>query len=310
MTRTAVIGMGAMGKHHARIYRELGSLVAVADPVADVALDVKRYHDYAEMLYHEKVHAVSICTPTTAHAEIALDLIWRGIHVLIEKPIAATVADGTRIVKAAKDKGVVCAVGHVERYNPAVVELRRRLADAGELYQVTTQRCGPFPHRINDAGVVIDLATHDIDIMRHIVGCDVAKVQRLTAQRLHQSKEDQAVGLFEFENGVLGLVQVNWLTPVKIRHLAVLGERGMFHVDYLTQDLYWFEHDANGAGWSTLDVMQGAGRHKMTRYPVPHVEPLRAELEAFLWAIDGDDRDIVTAREGVDALALAEAMCA
>ena len=316
--RTAVIGVGAMGRHHARLYHDLpdSELVAIAD--ADGALGeatarrygTKFYIDCRAMLDAEQVEAVSVCVPTTLHREVALEAIQRGIHVLIEKPIAASVSDGQAIVDKANAQDLVCMVGHVERYNPAVVELKRRLdqGELGRIFEIAARRKGPFPVRVRDVGVVIDLAAHDLDIMWYLTGSEVTRVYAETAQRVHESREDMLSGLLRFRDGTVGVLDINWLTPTKIRELSVIGERGMFQVNYLTQDLFFFENAQAGEVWDTLSVLRGVAEGRMVRHVVPKREPLRSELEAFLATVRGEDVPVVNGEDGLRALRQAQAI--
>jgi len=316
--RTAVIGVGAMGRHHARLYHDLpdSELVAIAD--ADGALGeatagrygTKFYTDCRAMLDAEQVEAVSVCVPTTLHREVALEAIQRGIHVLIEKPIAASVSDGQAIVDKANAQDLVCMVGHVERYNPAVVELKRHLdqGELGRIFEIAARRKGPFPVRVRDVGVVIDLAAHDLDIMWYLTGSEVTRVYAETAQRVHESREDMLSGLLRFGDGTVGVLDINWLTPTKIRELSVIGERGMFQVNYLTQDLFFFENAQAGEVWDTLSVLRGVAEGRMVRHVVPKREPLRSELEAFLATVRGEDVPVVNGEDGLRALRQAQAI--
>ncbi|MDQ2914202.1 MAG: Gfo/Idh/MocA family oxidoreductase [Chloroflexota bacterium] len=319
MTRVAVVGAGAMGKHHARIYNELPEceLVAVVDENEARAQDVARLHgsrpyrDIETMLERERPDAVSVATPTQSHVTVALAMLEAGCHVLVEKPIAATLEDARELVRTAERSGRVLMVGHVERYNPAIIELKRRL-DAGELgriFQIGARRLGPFPPRIRDVGVVVDLATHDLDIMRYLTGSEAVRVYAETKREVHTSNEDLFAGMVRFANGTLGVMEINWLTPTKVRELSVTGERGMFRADYLTQDLHFFENaELNGGAWTAMSVLGGVSEGSMTRYAFVKREPLRVELEAFLAAVRGDCSRQVHGRDGVMALALALAL--
>lgn len=310
--RTAVIGVGAMGRHHARLYHDLpgSKLVAVAD--ADEAIGktvahrhgTKFYADYGAMLDAEDVDAVSICVPTTWHQAVALDLIQRGIHILVEKPIAASVSDGQTMIDQARAQGVTCMVGHIERFNPAIIELKRRL-DAGELgriFEIVARRKGPFPVRVRDVGVVVDLAAHDLDIMWYLTGTEVTRVYAETAQRVHKSHEDMLSGLLRFADDTVGVLDINWLTPTKIRELSVIGERGMFRVNYITQELFFFENAQAGERGEYLNVLLGVAEGRTVRHVVTRKEPLRTELEVFLDAVRGEDAPIVKGEDGLRAL--------
>ena len=316
--RTAVIGLGAMGRHHARLYQDLpeSELVAIADTDGTLAEAIARQYgirfftNYSTMLATEKLDAVSICVPTSVHHTVASEAIQHGLHVLIEKPIAATVREGKAIVDQARARGVICMVGHVERFNPAVVELKRRLdqGELGRVFEIVARRKGPFPGRVRDVGVVVDFAAHDLDIMWYLTGSEVARVYAETAQQVHQSQEDMLSGLLRFADGTIGVLEVNWLTPTKIRELSVIGERGMFRVDYLTQDLFFFENAEAQEVWDTLGVLRGVAEGRMIRHVVAKREPLRTELEAFLATVRGEVVPIVDGEDGLRVLRTARAI--
>ncbi len=314
--RAAVIGVGAIGRNHARLYNEIENveLVAVADndPAAAARvggqLHTRSYGDYREMLAQERIDAVSVSVPTMLHHQVALDCIAAGVNVLVEKPIAATVAEGEAMIAAATKAGVKFTVGHIERFNPAIIELKQRL-DAGEIgrvFQVHARRLGPFPARIRDVGVVIDLAIHDVDIMRYLVGSEVSRVYAETAQNLNTAHEDLLSGLLRFDNGTIGVLDINWLTPTKIRELQVTGEKGMFLASYLTQDLYFYENDYVNTEWDTISNITGVSEGKMVRLRIDRKEPLRVELESFIRCIATDTAPIVSGADGLHALAVVQ----
>ncbi len=317
--RVAVIGVGAMGQNHARVYAELPDLelVGLADMDARVAQNVARryggnaYADYREMLDKESPEAVTVAVPTVDHLEVALQVIRRGIHLLVEKPIAFSVEEGKEIIAAAERAEVCLTVGHIERFNPAVIALKAHLADGelGRVFQIDARRQGPFPARVRDVGVVIDLAVHDLDIMRYVTGSEIVRVYAETEQRIHSTREDLVSALARLSDGTVGTLTINWLTPTKIRELYVTGECGMFRVDYLTQDLYFFENATAGDGaWDTLRVLRGVSEGKMIRYVVAKKEPLRVELESFTRAVRGECTVAVTGADGLEALRLAQSV--
>jgi UDP-N-acetylglucosamine 3-dehydrogenase len=318
MIKAAVIGVGSMGANHARIYNEMEdvALVAVSDVDPELAKKVasryktKHYSDYRAMLAEESLDLASIAVPTKFHYPVALDVIEQGVHLLLEKPIADTVARGQEIVREAELKRLKLMVGHVERFNPAVVELKRRLdADQlGRTFQIHARRLGPFPRRVRDVGVVIDLATHDLDVMCHLSGADVMRVYAETEQQIHTDHEDSLSGLLRFENGVVGVLEVNWLTPTKVRELSVTGERGMFVVNYLTQDLYLYENEYVDSAWDRLGMLKGVGEGNMIKLRIRKREPLHIELESFVETVVQDGKPQVSGEDGIRALALAQAM--
>lgn len=319
MLKVAVIGVGSMGKNHARVYQELpkARLVALADTNLSLAESVSSryggevFQDYRHMLESVRPDAVSIAVPTADHEQVALDTLASGAHIIIEKPIAATMEQGLRVINEAKSKDLKLMVGHVVRFNPAIQELRKQLTEdaLGRIYQIVCRRVGPFPARIRDVGVVIDLAPHDLDIMRFLTGMDPQRIYAETGQRIHTEHEDLLLGLLRFPTGITGGLEINWLSPSKVREVFVLGERGMFRVDDLTQDLYFSENaQANGSLWPGLRNLKGVSEGSMTRYPIKRYEPLKAELDAFLTAVLEDSRVPVSGEDGLAALRLALAL--
>lgn len=310
--RVAVIGVGSIGKHHARVYSELEGvqLVAVADLSdarrADAArrYKVATYSEAVELFAREQVDAVSIAVPTALHYQVALAAIERGIHVLVEKPIAATEEEAQEMIALAAQKDVTLTVGHVERFNPAVVELKRRLQDGdlGHIFQVHASRISPFPSYVEDVGVVMDLATHELDIMRYIVTSDVVRVFAETDRKIHKTHEDMLSGTVKFANGVLGVLDINWLTPTKVRELRVSGERGMFVVDYIRQDLTFYENSNAPAKWDAMALFRGIGEGNVIKLRLNKVEPLAAELRSFVDAVSANKPPLVSGLDGLWAL--------
>jgi predicted dehydrogenase len=193
----------------------------------------------------------------------------------------------------------------VERFNPAVLELGRRIAKGwvGTLYSITSRRAGPFPARIRDVGVTIDLATHDADILSWVAGERPTRVYAETAQRLHATNEDLLFGLLHFPSGATGMLDVNWLTPAKRRQLTVVGEEGMFELDYLTQRLTFTSADVGSP--TIIDGYATTFEGNVVVIEVASREPLAAELDAFLAVARGGGRPVVNGEDGLWALAIA-----
>ncbi|TAK25598.1 MAG: Gfo/Idh/MocA family oxidoreductase [Chloroflexota bacterium] len=307
-----------MGFNHARVYAEMDNveLVGVADPEPSVRARITRrlrvptFESYAHMFAETAPNAVSVVVPTTLHHAVAADVIDAGCHVLVEKPIASTEDEGADLIVRAADRGVAFSVGHVERFNPAVRELKARLnaGELGQIYQVHARRLGPFPARVRDVGVVIDLATHDVDVMRFLLDSDVIRVYGEIARRLHTEHEDLLSGLLRFRNGAIGVLDVNWLTPTKIREVTVTGERGMFVVNYLTQDLTFFKNDWAHQTWHAGDERQTVSEGDIVKIRVDRQEALAAELAAFVRAALGESPLEVTGYDGLEALRIASAL--
>ena len=319
MIKVAVIGVGSMGKNHARVYSELPEayLSAVVDLNLETAEAVaarsggKAYASYLDMLAAEKPDAVSIAVPSALHAEIALEAMEAGAHILIEKPIASSIADAELIIRQAQILDRKVMVGHIVRFNPAIQALKHRLdqGEVGRIYQIICRRVGPFPARIRDVGVVIDLAPHDIDLMRYLIGSDPIRVYAETQQRIHTDHEDLLLGYLKFPEGATGSLEINWLTPNKVREVLILGERGLYRIDDLTQDLYFYENaQANAISWPALQTLRGVSEGSMIRYPLQRFEPLKAELHAFLQAIEADLPMPISGEDGMAALRIALAL--
>ncbi len=317
MMNVGVVGVGSMGRNHARVYAQMPdvNLVALADADEETVNQIARtykanaYTDYREMLAKEHLDVVTVAVPTRMHLEATLSAIQHGAHVLVEKPMAFSVGECQAMIDAAAAANVRLGVGHIERFNPAILELKRRLADGelGRVFQIRSRRVGPFPNRIADVGVVFDLATHELNIMEYLISAPIDYLYAETGQEIHASHEDLLSGLLRFSNGAVGVLDINWLTPTKIRELSMLGERGMFHVNYLTQELYSYENNyANG--WEGMVALMGVSEGRITKYEIRKREPLVEELEDFISAVSAGREAGVSGREGLRAVYLAEKM--
>jgi len=319
MLKAAVIGVGAMGQHHARVYDQIPEtqLVGVADANAEAGGRIAQlyhtvaYTDYRKLLDEARPEVVTVAVPTEFHHQVALDALEAGCHVLIEKPIAATEKQARELIERADVLGRKLMVGHIARFDPAVQSLKKRLeaGELGRIFQVRCRRLGPFPARVRDVGVVIDLATHDLDMIRYLTGQEAVRVYAETEQEIHSEYEDLLVGTVRLADGTLGVLDINWLTPAKVRELTVTGERGMFRVDHLMQDLYFYENaETDDDRWSAISLLRGVSEGRMIRYPVRKYEPLRAELESFVRAVLDDEPVPVSGEDGLAALKLARAL--
>ncbi len=313
--RVAVVGAGNMGRNHVRCYAGMDSVVlaGVADSNPQSLRTVCRNHhveafsDYKEMFVRARPDAVSIVVPTVHHLKVALDAMERGISVLVEKPIALNVEAAIQMVEAAQKYGVKLMVGHIERFNPAVREMARRLRanELGRVFQIHARRHSPFPARIVDVGVTMDLATHDIDVMRHLLASNPSRVYAEFEQRAHQSAEDILSGLIRFECGVIGVLDVNWLTPTKVRQLSVLGERGMYVADYITQDFTYYHNSHEDGDWQALGVFRGVSEGDILRPHIAKREPLWVELDSFIRSVAENTSPEVTGEDGLENIRIA-----
>jgi len=260
-----------------------------------------------EMLEKERPQIGVVTSWDPAHKDHALALLQRNCHVFLEKPISQEVTEGQQIIVAAQRSGAKLAVGHIERFNPAVLELKKQL-DAGQLgriFQIHARRVGPFPPRIQDVGVVIDLATHELNLLEYVTGSRVRTVYAETQREIHATHEDLLTGILKFADGTIGILDVNWLTPTKIRELSLIGEKGMFVVNYLTQDLHFYENDYANGNWEGLALM-GVSEGRLIRYNIKRKEPLLVELESFIDAIECDNAPLIGGEEALRAVFLAQ----
>ena len=312
--RAGLIGLGMMGRHHARVLRSLDEveLVAVADPSGDVHGAAAGLPVFAtiEELIAQRLDMCVVAVPTALHEGVGLALANAGVHALIEKPLAQDIPSAKRLAEAFEKAGLVGAVGHIERYNPSLQSLRSRL-EAGELgaiYQVVTRRQGPFPNRIADVGVVKDLATHDIDLTAWVTQSSYQSVSARVAYKSGRQHEDLVAAVALLDGGLIANHLVNWLSPMKERVTIVTGEKGCFVADTLSADLTLFRNASVPTEWDQIARFRGVSEGDMVRYAIPKPEPLRLEHEAFRDAVLGKSSDIVTMRQGLATVAVAEAL--
>jgi UDP-N-acetylglucosamine 3-dehydrogenase len=296
--RIGVIGVGVMGSNHARVLADLPAvtLVGVADPdpkqrekVAS-ALGCPTFADFDALIEHG-VDAVTIAAPTQLHREIAIECARRGVHMMLEKPVASTIEEGHAIVAAAQRAGVTLMAGHVERFNPAVQSLKRAIKDESIL-SIAITRVGPFPPRMSNVGVVIDLAVHDIDLIRWFTDSEIVEIQSQTSSAVAE-REDIALLQFRTASGVLAHINTNWLTPFKARNIHIATRDKYLIADLLTlqvTECFGFQPD---------------GSYSMRHLSVGYAEPLRAELAAFIKAVRTGETPAVTGEEGVASLEIA-----
>jgi UDP-N-acetylglucosamine 3-dehydrogenase len=296
--RVGVIGVGVMGSNHARVFAGLPGteLVGVADPdrrQADFVartLGCKAVDDFGALI-DLGLDAVTIAAPTHLHHDIALACIARGVHVLVEKPIASSVEEGQEIIAAARRAGVTLMVGHVERFNPAVEAIKEALRNE-DILSIAITRVGPFPPRMSNVGVVIDLAVHDIDLIRWFTDSEIVEVQPQLSSAVAE-REDIALLQFRTASGVLAHINTNWLTPFKARSVTVATRGKYIMADLITRQVtecFGFQPD---------------GSYSMRHLSVGHAEPLRSELLAFMRAVRADTPPAVTGEEGVASLEIA-----
>jgi predicted dehydrogenase len=293
--KVGVIGLGWMGKIHLRNYCEMPdvTVVGVVDTDEDTRaaaaeqFGVAALADVAELLSQEP-EAVSVCVPTVLHHPVGLQVIASGAHVLIEKPLAATAEEGAELVAAARAKGVRLMVGHVERYNSAVQRVREIIGD--DVISISIERVGPYPPRIQDVGVIKDLASHDLDLIRHLTGSDFKNVYAVTSTSIGKH-EDTALITLETESGVLANISTNWVTPYKSRKIHVACESKYVQADLITREVKEY------SGFSDYQ-----SSYAVREWPLVYSEPVKEELKAFLGALKSGAEVPITGEDGLKVL--------
>jgi UDP-N-acetylglucosamine 3-dehydrogenase len=295
----AVIGTGFWGKNHARVYRELPSteLVAICDVDPKRAKNIadqfgaKMYTSSARMVKNKDIEAVSICTWSTMLAKEALRALRAGKHVLVEKPMATNTRQARRLIEAAEENGLHLTVGFLMRFIPGLQRIREATEKRkiGDLVCITAKRVGQWPERIGDIGVVKDTAIHDIDVMRYVSNEDPISVYAKAGSMKNTKFEDYAQIMLAYEGVKSAFIESNWLTPYKTRTLTVTGSEAIMRLDYITQDL-WIE--------SAKESFQ-------PKYPFQ--EPLKLELQHFAECITEKKKPLISGRDGLKALQIAEA---
>jgi UDP-N-acetylglucosamine 3-dehydrogenase len=312
MLKVGVIGVGSMGRNHARVFSEIADLVGVADPDKEAGESVsskigtRHFEDYQDLL-KEDIQAVSIAAPTEMHFKIAKDVMSKGVHPLVEKPMCLTLKDSEEMVKLAKDAGLTLAVGHIERHNPVVAFTKKALAGGayGDAIALSARRVSSFPARIKDVGVIMDLGIHDVDVMRYLLSSEVESVFAQGKKMRHDVFEDHANILLDFKNGTAGIVEINWLTPMKVRKLSLTCSKNFVELDYVKQSLVisssaLMEYDP-------FNLYQVPLEYDIRRVSIQKEEPLKNELNDFLNAIQKKSNPLVSGEDGLMTMRVIQA---
>lgn len=309
---SAVIGVGKMGRNHARVYSEISNLVAVCDLDENIGKEIankfncKYYKDYKAMLKENKIDVVSVAVQTHLHKKISIDVIDFGVNLLIEKPIATTPKDALEIIKAAEEKKVKMTVGHIERFNPAVVKLKEIIKnkELGEINTIISRRVGVAGSAITYENVILDLAIHDIDIFNYLLESEPTNYYCSLGSSIHKDREDYADILFKYGK-TNAFLQVNWLTPIKIRILNITGTKGYAELNFITQDLKLYRNnyttDYNDFGEFVIKF----GNPNEEFVQIEKKEPLKFQLESFLKYIQDGKSQVMSPHDSLLAVRLA-----
>jgi UDP-N-acetylglucosamine 3-dehydrogenase len=293
--RLGVIGVGSMGRNHARIYSELPGvdLVGVCDTDKRRAIEIagtygtRPYTNYRELL-GRKLDGVSVVVPTYLHKEVAITAIEAGVNVLIEKPIADNVPNAQRIFYEAEARNLKLMVGHIERFNPAVATLYRIIESSlyGKLLGVSTLRLAPYPVRVVDSGIILDIGCHDIDIISYLSGAAVREVYAVASSNIHHL-EDHALLSLNLEGGIVGHIETSWLSNIKMRKLFASLEGAHAQLDFIDQTLVLYDEESEQP------------------QEVKKAEPLKEELKCFVECLDKNLRPPVSGDESIHARGVA-----
>ena len=310
MIKTGVIGIGSMGRNHARIYSQISNLIGVSDldevegrKIAQ-EFGVKYFKDYISML--DEVDAVSIAVPTASHMKVAMDVASRNVHILLEKPLALNFSECESIISHCKKNNVVLGVGHIERHNPVISYAKTALESGkwGDIIAMSSKRVSNFPARISDVGVIFDLGVHDLDILCYLANSDISSLYAIGGKYQNKDDEDHANILMEFDNGVKTMSEISWLSPMKVRELTLTCSKAFVVINYATQEVNVFKSKITNLNKSNLfNVNQEIELHKLD---IAKKEPLKLELEDFLDAISTNSQPLVSGLDGLRAVSLAE----
>jgi UDP-N-acetylglucosamine 3-dehydrogenase len=308
--KVGLVGLGIMGRNHARVLSHLDGveLLGIVDPVKPTDLNPSyNFFELSELLAKKPDYCV-ISAPTGFHKDIAIQILEAGINCLIEKPVSLDL-DSAYTIKAVADKNsLVVGVGHIERFNSAIRQLRIRLmnGDLGDIYQVCTRRQGPFPSRVSDVGVVRDLGTHDIDLIMWLTGSKFKSVSAHAVKRAKREFEDLVSVTGRLENEVIVNMLVNWLSPLKERNLLVTGEKGAFTVDTLSSNLTYFSNGNFEVTQNSLSHFVGVSQGDIISYAFEKPEPLLVEHQNFRDHLLGKKTEIVTIEEGIETVRVSD----
>lgn len=309
--KAAVIGVGNMGQHHARVYSQIKEvkLAAISDLNEKKGGEIARnyralfFKDYKKLLKAiPDLDVASIAVPTRYHSEVAGYFLKNKINVLLEKPIADTIKAGEKIIKTAQENKVKLMVGHIERFNPAVIKLKELIqrGKLGQIISIIARRVGGFPAQIKDSNVIIDLAVHDIDIINYLIGEKPRKVYKHQA-KFHARSQEDAGEIFLIYKKAAGFVQINWVTPVKVRALTVTGTKAFVNLDYITQELTFYKAKVEKKITNFAEFIKFS-QSKTQKIKIQKEEPLKLEILSFLETIRKNGEPKVSLEEALETL--------
>lgn len=304
--RVAVVGVGQMGRHHVRVYSQIRGveLIGVVDPNEKHARDAANafgcpsFNTIDPILEH--VDAVSIATPPATHAEIGTQLLNRGIHCLIEKPLATTEDHCRELIQAAQKNNAILLVGHIERFNPAVQTLAAILSQGCRIHAIDIRRMSRASARITDVDVIADLMTHDLDIVMSLIQEPIRQIVASSVQTADSPGSDYVTALLSFSGGAMASLTASRITQNKIRELNITADLGWITVDLIRQELCVF-HQGEGHQRGIPGPHYGLD-HAIERVTVKHAEPLAVEIQHFVDAVRGHTAPLATGQHALAVL--------
>ena len=308
-----VIGAGNIGQHHVRVYSTLKNvrLLAVCDSNIDTASRIARkyhtraYKDYKKLIEENpNIDCASIAVPTSYHQLISTYFMKRNINVLLEKPIAQTLDDAEEILRTAESNQVKLMIGHVERFNPGVLKMKQLVKQGklGKIISIVSKRVGVFPPSVSDMNVFLDLGIHEVDIINSIMEEHPQIIQK-HAVKSHAARQEDAGEIFLLYKDAAAFIQVNWITPVKIRSLSITGTKGYAELDYINQTLTVHKAKLNKHFETYADFLRFSDS-KTENISVEKAEPLRKEIEYFVDVVRGKKSLQMTQEEILQSLAI------
>jgi len=319
VAKFAVIGVGNMGKNHVRIYFEnpAAELVAVCDKDKTIAdqfakkYNCKAYYDLDLLLESEKLDGVSICVPTSLHTGVVKKVAEKKINILLEKPIAPNIKEAKEIKDLIKKNNLICVVGHIERYNPAVrtaIDLIFK-GKLGKLFYINVLRQGPYPPGLVDVDVLTDLGIHDLEIINYLLGKIGDNVSEVCLQKhnfINKKDPDLVRVLMKSKENVVINLSTDILSPTKIRKLYVCGKKGLLQLDYITQELTFYENGKHKEYSEYKELLMGVTVGEEQKIVVDKKEPLGLEIENFINCVAGKEKPYVSVDDAVEAIELLE----
>lgn len=287
--KVGIIGVGNMGKNHARVYSEIADLVAISDISEERGQEVAKqynaafYKDYRKMIKEERMEAISVAVPTALHKEVVFDTLGAKIPTLVEKPIANSLSDGRKMLQYAKQCRTLLVVGHVERFNPAVIKLKKIINEGrlGRIISLLAIRVGISPPNPDASDVALDLGIHDVDVFNYLLGRFPEKKKIIKTKLFSKNTADSSALLLEY-GGITGIIQTNWITPVKMRKLFCSGIEGYAELDYIHQKIVLYDKilhtEFNGSFYELVSLSEVPNKEIY----ILKKEPLKEELRSFI----------------------------